>query len=182
MHSEINYNPYALPVWLSSRGNEYKLGENSSKLIIYSNKTKLGISWIWPLAHFPSFLHFSALTLHRATQITTVTEILKTLITSEIQLTTSPTNCCICKTEWAVNSRTGARISGLGQELAQALLPEKTHYTAPKKATEKAAFVSDLNRPCKPSVTKSTFYHHFHEVCSPDFSCTIKQRPITLSY
>lgn len=94
----------------------------------------------------------------------------------------SPTNCCICKTEWAVNSRTGARTSGLGQELAQALLPEKTHYTTPKKATEEAAFIRDLNPPCKPSVTKSTFYHNLHEVCNPDFSCTIKQWPITLSY
>lgn len=32
---------------------EYKLGENSSKQIIYTNKKiKLGISWVWPLTLF----------------------------------------------------------------------------------------------------------------------------------
>lgn len=150
-----------------------------TKQIIYTNKTKLGISWVWPLALFPSFLHLSPLTLHRATQITQATETLKTLIIPVIQLTASPTNCYICETEWAVNSRTGAWISGLGQKLPQALLPDKTHYT-PRKATEKAAFIRDLNPPCRPSVTKSTFYHNFHEVCNPEFIWTIKQHTTQL--
>jgi len=40
---------------------KYKFGENSSQLIIYSSKTKLSISQVWPLALLPFFfLHFSA--------------------------------------------------------------------------------------------------------------------------
>lgn len=114
---------------------KYKFGENSSKLIIYSSKTKLKTSQVWPLALFLRFLYFSApLQLSAELLRSPKWETLKTLITSVIQLAASPTNSCISKTEWVVNSRVGAGISGLGQELAQALLPEKTHQTTPKKA------------------------------------------------
>ena len=39
---------------------EYKFGENSSKLISHSSKTKLRIFQVWPLALSPSSSHFSA--------------------------------------------------------------------------------------------------------------------------